>query len=51
MEIPAEIYDYDLFRWVVQLPEENEEKVRLKNVLERLCHRDVHDKGAYGVCR
>lgn len=41
MEIPAEIYDYDLFRWAVQLPEENEEKVRLKNVLRRLCHRDV----------
>lgn len=43
MEIPVDIYDYDLFRWAVQIPAENEEEVRLKNVLERLCHRDVQE--------
>lgn len=43
MEIPVDIYDYDLFRWAVQIPTENEEEVRLKNVLGRLCHRDVQE--------
>ena len=45
MEIPADIYYYDLFRWAVQLPEVNEEEVRLKNVLGRLCHRDLQELG------
>ena len=41
MKIPADIYDSDLFRWVVQIPVEKEEFVRLKNVLWKLCHWDV----------
>ncbi len=45
MEIPADIYYYDLFRWAVQLPEVNEEEVRLKNLLGRLCHRDLQELG------
>ena len=43
MKIPADIYDFDLFRWAVLAAAENEEEVRLKNVLGRLCHRDVQE--------
>lgn len=43
MKIPVDIYDYDLFRWVVQMPTETVEEVHLKNVLGKLCHRNVQE--------
>lgn len=43
MTIPVGIYNFDLFRWAMQMPAVTEEEVRLKDVLGRLCHRDVQE--------
>ena len=43
MSIPAGKYDFDLFRWALQIPALTEEEVRLKDVLGKLCHRDVQE--------
>ena len=43
MTIPADIYDFELFRWAMQIPAVTEKEERLKDVLGRLCHRDVQE--------
>lgn len=43
MTIPTDKYGFELFRWAMQLPAVIEEEVRLKDVLGRLCHRDVQE--------
>lgn len=43
MTIPADKYGFELFRRAMQMPAVTEEEVRLKDVLGRLCHRDVQE--------